>query len=201
MRKLIAFVLAMICVLSLVGCSNKEAMVWEWAQGLNQEGIICATPWSEDKIFEALDGAETLDLVMLLNKLTKDSFTENFNKNFGLIRRRIKSPNLWIEDMFIGKQTQTKVGIIYMKNIIEDELAKDVVSKLKKIDIDGILDSGNLKKYLVNKNSVFPTVITTERPDLVSMALLEGKCCIIVDNSPYVLVVPCFFVDLFNVCF
>ena len=128
----------------------------------------------------------------------KDSFTENFNKNFGLIRRRIKSPNLWIEDMFIGKQTQTKVGIIYMKNIVEDKLVKDVVSKLKKIDIDGILDSGNLKKYLVNKNSVFPTIITTERPDLVSMALLEGKCCVIVDNSPYVLIVPCFFIDLFH---
>ena len=128
----------------------------------------------------------------------KDSFTENFNKNFGLIRRRIKSENLWIEDMFIGKQTQTKVGVIYMKNIVEDKLVKSVVSKLKKIDIDGILDSGILKKYLVNKNSVFPTIITTERPDLVSMALLEGKCCVIVDNSPYVLIMPCFFIDLFH---
>lgn len=128
----------------------------------------------------------------------KDSFTENFNKNFGLIRRRIKSENLWIEDMFIGKQTQTKVGVVYMKNIVEDKLVNTVVSKLKKIDIDGVLDSGNLKKYLVNKNSVFPTIITTERPDLVSMALLEGKCCVIVDNSPYVLVMPCFFVDLFH---
>ena len=128
----------------------------------------------------------------------KDSFTENFNKNLGLVRRRIKSKHLWITDIIIGKQTQTKVGVVYMQNIVEEKLVNNIISKLKKIDIDGIIDSGYLKKYLVEKNSVFPTIITTERPDLVSMALLEGKCCIIVDNSPYVLIMPCFFIDLFH---
>lgn len=128
----------------------------------------------------------------------KDSFTENFNKNFGLIRRRIKSEFLWLEDMQIGKQTETKVGILYMKNIVEEKLVKQVTNKLKKIDIDGIIDSGYLKKYLVEKNSIFPTIITTERPDLVCMALLEGKCVILVDNSPYALIIPCFFIDLFH---
>ena len=73
----------LICVLGLVGCSEKKPAVWDWAQGLNQEDITCATPWSEDKTFEALNGAETLDLVMLLNKLTKDSFTENKNLSAG----------------------------------------------------------------------------------------------------------------------
>lgn len=128
----------------------------------------------------------------------KDSFTENFNKNFGLVRRRIKSTSLWLEDFTIGKQTQTKIGVCYMNNIAEDKLVNQVISKLKQIDIDGIIDSGYLKKYLVEKNSVFPTIITTERPDLVCMALLEGKCCVIVDNSPYVLIMPCFFIDLFH---
>lgn len=128
----------------------------------------------------------------------KDSFTENFNKNFGLIRRRIKSTSLWLKDITIGKQTQTKVGVCYMNNIVDDKLVKHVVSKLENISIDGIIDSGYLKKYLVEKNSVFPTIITTERPDLVCMALLEGKCCVIVDNSPYVLIMPCFFIDLFH---
>lgn len=128
----------------------------------------------------------------------KDSFTENFNKNFGLIRRRIKSTSLWLKDITIGKQTQTKVGVCYMNNIVDEKLVKQVVSKLENITIDGIIDSGYLKKYLVEKNSVFPTIITTERPDLVCMALLEGKCCVIVDNSPYVLIMPCFFIDLFH---
>ena len=77
MKKLIALVLALISVLILVGCANKEATVWDWAQGIDKEDITSATPWSDDKTFEALNGEETLALVMLLNMLTKDSFTEN----------------------------------------------------------------------------------------------------------------------------
>ena len=87
MKKCIAFALAMIYVLSLAGCSNKEAnkeaTVWGWAQGVNQKDITSATPWSQDKTFEALDGAERRELVRLLNKLTKDSFTENENLTGG----------------------------------------------------------------------------------------------------------------------
>lgn len=128
----------------------------------------------------------------------KDSFTENFNKNFGLIRKRIKNESLWMKDLIIGKYSQTKVGICYIKDIANKDLIEKVTSRLEKIDIDGIIDSGYLKKYLVEKNSIFPTIVTTERPDVVSMALLEGKCCIVVDNSPYVLIMPCFFIDLFH---
>ena len=87
MKKCIAFALAMICVLSLVGCSNKEAnkeaTVWGWAQGLNQKDITSATSWSQGKTFDALNGAEKRELVRLLNKLTKDSFTENENLTGG----------------------------------------------------------------------------------------------------------------------
>ena len=128
----------------------------------------------------------------------KDSFTENFNKNLGLIRKRIKSENLWLDDLIIGKESKTKVGVLHMSNIAEKKLVNQVVSKLRSIDIDGVLDSGYLKRYLNDKNSIFPTIITTERPDLVTMALLEGKCIIIVDNSPYALIMPCFFIDLFH---
>ena len=128
----------------------------------------------------------------------KDSFTENFNKNFGLIRKRIKNESLWMKDLIIGKYSQTKVGICYIKDIANKDLIEKVTSRLEKIDTDGISDSGYLKKYLVEKNSIFPTIVTTERPDVVSMALLEGKCCIVVDNSPYVLIMPCFFIDLFH---
>lgn len=97
MKKCIAFVLVMLCVIGLVGCSNKETTVWDWAQGLNQEDITCATPWSEDKTFEALNGAETTDLVMLLNKLPKDSFTENKDLTGG-------TPTFGIE-IVIGSET------------------------------------------------------------------------------------------------
>lgn len=128
----------------------------------------------------------------------KDSFSENFNTNLGLIRRRIKSKNLWLNNYVIGNETKTKVSLIYMNNIVDKKMVKKVEKKLKNINIDGILDSGYIKDYLSNESNLFPTILTTERPDLVSMSLLEGKIVIIVDNSPYALVLPCFFIDLFH---
>ena len=80
MKKLTAFVLALVCLLSLSGCSGSEVKVWDWAQGINQEDITSATPWRNDEVykeFTPLNDAETLELVMLLNELTKDSFTHN----------------------------------------------------------------------------------------------------------------------------
>ena len=128
----------------------------------------------------------------------KDSFTENFNKNLGLIRKRMKTKHLWIDTKELGKQTKTKIGLIYMENIVEDKMVEEVSKKLDKINIDGIIDSGYLKEYLVEESHLFPTIMTTERPDLVTMALLEGKIAILVDNSPYLLILPCFFIDLFH---
>ena len=100
----------------------------------------------------------------------KDSFTENYNKNLGLIRNRLKSKNLWTKDIIIGKETHTKVSILYMQNIVDSELINRIEKKLNNINIDGILDSGYIKKYLNNTNSIFPTIQTTERPDLTAMA-------------------------------
>lgn len=128
----------------------------------------------------------------------KDSFTETFNKNLGLVRKRIKSEHLWVDSKELGKQTKTKIGILYMENIAEQELVNHVSNKLDKINIDGIIDSGYLKEYLIEDSHLFPTITTTERPDVVAMALLEGKIAILVDNSPYVLILPCFFIDLFH---
>lgn len=128
----------------------------------------------------------------------KDSLTENFNKNLGLIRKRIKSKYLWLDSIEIGKQSKTKVSILYMQNIAEKSLVKEIRKKLQKINIDGILDCGYLKDYLHEESTIFPTILTTEKPDLASMALLEGKIVILCDNSPYALILPCFFIDLFH---
>lgn len=77
MKKLIAFVLALVCVLSLAGYSNAKGKVWDWAQSVKQEDISAAIPWSEGNSFEPLNDEEALELVTLLNKLTKADFTEN----------------------------------------------------------------------------------------------------------------------------
>ena len=77
----------------------------------------------------------------------KDSFNENYLDNIGLIRKRIKTNNLIVEEKIIGKETKSKVGILYMKNIIEQELLDSVKEKLDKIDVDGIIDSNYIRIY------------------------------------------------------
>jgi len=128
----------------------------------------------------------------------KDSFSENFNTNLGLIRRRIKSCELFVEDIEIGRSSKTKVGILYMNHIVNPTLPKKIKNILEKIDIDGIIDSSYLKITLEDNKSIFPTIMMSERPDKSSMALLEGKVVILVDMSPYALILPSFFIDFFH---
>lgn len=121
----------------------------------------------------------------------KDSFTENHAINIGLIRKRIKDPNLWIEETKIGRRTKTKVSVIYIKDIAESRHIKMIKKHLSNIDIDGIIDSGYIRDYLETKQkSSFPKMISTERPDLTCQNLLNGKIVILVENSPIVLVLP-----------
>lgn len=142
-------------------------------------------------------GITTIESELSLNG-PKDSFSESFNTNLGLIRRRIKSEDLWWDEVTLGKSTETKVGILYMNNIVDKDLVEKVKARLNLIDIDGIIDSSYLKDNLENNNSFFPTISSTERPDKVAMSLLEGKVAIIVDMSSYVLILPNFFIDFFH---
>lgn len=128
----------------------------------------------------------------------KDSFSENFNTNLGLIRRRIKTVKLESLDMEVGRYTKTKVAILSIKGIVKEGLVDKVYRQLQSISIDGIMDSSYLKSYLEGDHSLFPTVMMSERPDRASMALLEGKVVILTDLSPYALILPSFFLDYFH---
>ena len=128
----------------------------------------------------------------------KDSFSENFNTNLGLIRRRIKTTKLESIDMEIGRYTKTRVAVLSIQGIVKDGLTEKIVSQLKKISIDGIMDSSYLKSYLEGSHTLFPSVMMSERPDRASQALLEGKVVIITDLSPYALILPSFFFDYFH---
>ena len=101
-------------------------------------------------------------------------------------------------DFTIGKISKTKVGLLYVDGICNKKLVKKIEKSLRMIDIDGIIDSSYLKNSLENKKKLFPTIMMSERPDKSSMALLEGKVVIIVDTSPYALILPSFFFDFFH---
>ena len=127
----------------------------------------------------------------------KDSFNEDIETNYNLINKRIKK-NLKFKDLKIGRLSKTDVKILYIDKITNKELINSVEKKLKKIDIDAIIDSSYLKNSLERPNSLFPTLLETERPDKACMALLEGKVLILVDNSPYCIILPNLFFDLFH---
>lgn len=128
-----------------------------------------------------------------------DAFVENIQMNLGLIRRRIKSNNLWIKENFIGRYTDTKTCILYINGIADISIINKIDLLLKRIDIDGIINSGNIKNLIEKENkSVFSTIITTERPDKVSEALLNGKVAIIIDGCPFALILPSVINDYFK---
>ncbi len=129
----------------------------------------------------------------------KDGFTENFNKNLGLIRRRIKSPDLKVIEKNCGRLSKTRIGVMYISTIADKHLVDDIIKKIDQIDIDAILDSGYLRELIIDDNkSNFPTIMSSERPDKASMALLDGRVVLIFDNTPFVLIIPTFFIDYFH---
>ena len=127
----------------------------------------------------------------------KDCFIEDIDTNKELIKKRIKK-NLKEKIITIGTITKTKVSILYIENIVDKSLVKNIYNRLEKIKIDGIIDSSYLKHSLEEENNIFPTIMTTERPDKTCMALLEGKVIILVDNSPYSIILPTFLLDFFH---
>ncbi len=129
----------------------------------------------------------------------RDAFIEDYQTNIGLIKKRIKTNDLWIENITIGKYTSTQVGVLSINGIVKKELVDIVIKKLKEINIDGVINSDYIKNLIENENkNAFPTILTTERPDVVSKALLEGKVVIVVDNSPYALILPAVINDFFK---
>lgn len=126
---------------------------------------------------------------------SKDSFTESHSKNLGLIRKRIKDENLWFEEIKLGRRTKTRVTIAYINTIADNTKIKEIKNRLNKIDIDGILDSGNLRDYLTKQKSIFPQIKSSERPDIACQELLNGKIIILVENSPFILILPTVFLD------
>lgn len=127
-----------------------------------------------------------------------DSFTENIETNIGLIKRRLKTNKLWNEDMELGKYTKNKISILTIKGLTDSKIKDNIINKLNSLEIDGVTDTGTLKHLIENEvKTIFPTSITTERPDKVVSSLLRGKTVIIIDNSPFVLIMPVDINDFF----
>ena len=121
----------------------------------------------------------------------RDGFTESLRMNTALVRRRVRDRKFKIVSKDVGSRSRTDLAIMYIEDIVDNKILREVHKRIDNIDIDAIVDSSMLE-HLIEDNyfSPFPQMENTERPDSVASALFEGRVCIIVDNSPFILMVP-----------
>ncbi|MBO0993187.1 spore germination protein [Bacillus sp. SD088] len=129
----------------------------------------------------------------------REGFTESVEVNTSLLRRKIKSPQLKMKSLKVGRYTQTTIMITYIQDLSDETLIEEITQRIKRIDIDGILESGYIEELIQdNSYSPFPQVLVTERPDTAVSNLLEGRVVIVVDGTPFVLIAPTTFYSLFQ---
>lgn len=121
----------------------------------------------------------------------REGFIEDFKQNLVMLRRKIRCPEFKADMLKSGRRTQTNIAVCYIEGIAEPDIVEKVKNKISSIDIDGVLDSSFVARFLEDKRgSLFPQVGRSEKPDAVASKLLEGRIAIIVDGSPLVLTVP-----------
>ncbi|MFB6466920.1 spore germination protein [Cytobacillus sp. Hz8] len=121
----------------------------------------------------------------------KESFIENPQVNIALIRKKIKNENLVVEANIVSKRSRNDIYLIYVRDLVNDQLLQNVKDKLNKIDVDSIGNISILEQYIEERPlSIFPTILNSERPDRAASFLEEGSIVMVMDNSPSCLILP-----------
>ncbi|WP_226680744.1 spore germination protein [Sutcliffiella horikoshii] len=129
----------------------------------------------------------------------KESFIENIDSNMNLIRRRLSTPMLTVEQKLLGTISRTRVAVMYLDGIVDKENVQTVTQRLDEVEFDHINDSSYITQLISdNGNTIFPLLLDTERPDRIVSALTEGKVVIMVDGSPHGLIGPTTLVEFFS---
>lgn len=130
---------------------------------------------------------------------SKEGFSESFKDNVALLRRRIRTPVLKTEIIEVGATSKTRICIAYLSDRVNEETLISVKKRLKESNLDVCLGSGYLEPFLGSRRaSLFSGVGSTERPDVLTAKLSEGKIGIITDGTPYALFIPHIFTEYFH---
>ncbi|WP_281890892.1 spore germination protein [Paenibacillus sp. YYML68] len=127
----------------------------------------------------------------------REGFVENIRTNTSMVRRKLKTPHLKMKPMVLGRESNTSIVVTYLEDLADPKMVEEVIGRLNKIDIDAVLESGYIEELIQDSAySPFPQVQYTERPDMVAAALLQGRVGIMVDGTPFVLLVPFVFTEI-----
>lgn len=174
LKDIVRKILSGYCALFIEGCKN----------------VIAAN--TKGQTGRAVDRAQIEAVV----RGPQEAFIEDLKTNISLLRKRLRTPDLKFELIELGRLSGTPVAISYIKGIADENTLKVVKKRVRRIDIDLILDSGYIEKLIEDDTySPFPQMAVTERPDKSVAALAEGRIVIMIDGAPTVLVVPVTFTD------
>lgn len=133
----------------------------------------------------------------VMQRGAKDGFTESFQTNISLIRRRMKTTALKFEKHTVGTQSRTPVVLCYLEGIASEKILRQLREKLKACNLKTTLAAGYLTGYL-ERGGIFSGVGVSERPDTVCGKIEEGRVAVLVEGTPGVLLVPFLFVENFQ---
>ena len=130
---------------------------------------------------------------------SREGFVEPIRVNQTMIRRRLRSPSLKFEMYPIGEKSRTDICLVYLTDTAAPRMVEEVQRRLGKLSSDILLSQGYLRPYLEGQPlSPFSSVGTTERPDTLCAKINEGRIGILVDGTPFALVVPYLFEEHFQ---
>ena len=178
------------------------------------------------KVSETVDGILSGDTALLLDKVSKailigtrgwdkrgieepvseimvkgprDGFIESLQTNTALLRRRIKHPALTLDQLRVGRRSHTDICLAYLKDVAPENLVAEVKRRIRQINTDAVLGAGIIEQLIEDSPlSLFGTINYTERPDVVTARVLEGRIAILVDGTPVVDTVPALFIENFQ---
>ncbi|MCD8328010.1 MAG: spore germination protein [Ruminococcus sp.] len=165
---------------AIIFIDQKATAVSLGIQGYEKRGV--ESPTSGSDIYGAQDG-----------------FIEALRTNVSLVRRRIKSPKLKFELMQVGKTSKTDIVVAYISDKADKKIVNEVKRRLKSITLDTVFSSGYIEPFLESgRKTLFSSVDTTDRPDSFCIKLNEGKVGVLIDGTPFALIVPTIFMEAFR---
>lgn len=130
---------------------------------------------------------------------SNEALIENLDTNLNLLRKLVKTPDLVVKSYKLGRRSNTKVAVLYLNSLANEEVLKEFDRRLTSIDIDYVEAPGLLQELIEDRTfSLFPQVLVSERPDRVRSYLMNGKIAILTDGSPDCLIIPVSFWAFFQ---
>ena len=120
-----------------------------------------------------------------------ESFSEQLRENTALVRHLVRNKSLISKEFSVGTISQTPVSLMYIKNVAGEQLVREVERRISSIDVDYLFSSAEMEQYMEDSSLItLPQFMTTQRPDRAARALLLGRVVVIVDGSPFAIVMP-----------